>query len=144
VSCTNAQSYKRNHITSIIFTNLKTDLQYFPSTLCTMLLRIVTDVTKHTPSIIPDVFNFCSVLGDTWVMGDPAIVYTVNALFPVFYMLFSKFNRLCGQSSGYRSRGPGFDSQLPDFMTSSGSGTGSTQPREDNWGATWKKVATPV
>jgi len=31
---------------------------------------------------------------------------------------------------------------LPDFPSSSGSGTGSTQPREVNWGATWmKKVA---
>jgi hypothetical protein len=28
---------------------------------------------------------------------------------------------------------------LPDFLRSSGSGTESTQPREDNWGATWKK-----
>jgi hypothetical protein len=28
---------------------------------------------------------------------------------------------------------------LPDFMRSSGPGTGSTQPREDNWGDTWKK-----
>jgi hypothetical protein len=26
---------------------------------------------------------------------------------------------------------------LPDFLRSSGSGTGSSQPREDNWGATW-------
>jgi hypothetical protein len=28
---------------------------------------------------------------------------------------------------------------LPDFLRSSGSGTGFTQPREYNWGATWKK-----
>ena len=34
---------------------------------------------------------------------------------------------------------------LPDFLSISGSETGSTQPRELNWGATWiKKVAAPV
>jgi hypothetical protein len=34
---------------------------------------------------------------------------------------------------------------LPDFLRSSGSGTLFTQPRESNWGATWKKrVAAPV
>jgi hypothetical protein len=34
---------------------------------------------------------------------------------------------------------------LPHFLSSSGSGMGSTQPRELNWGATWiKKVAAPV
>jgi hypothetical protein len=39
-------------------------------------------------------------------------------------------DRLCGlvvRVSGYRSRGPGFN-----FLRNSGSGTGSTQPREDN------------
>jgi hypothetical protein len=29
---------------------------------------------------------------------------------------------------------------LPHSLRSSGSGTGSTQPREYNWGATWKKM----
>jgi hypothetical protein len=28
---------------------------------------------------------------------------------------------------------------LQDFLRSSGSGTGSTQPRKDNWGVTWMK-----
>jgi hypothetical protein len=28
---------------------------------------------------------------------------------------------------------------LPDFLRNSGSGKGSTQPREDNWGAIWMK-----
>jgi hypothetical protein len=28
---------------------------------------------------------------------------------------------------------------LPDFLRSSGSGTGFTHPREDNWGTAWKK-----
>jgi hypothetical protein len=28
---------------------------------------------------------------------------------------------------------------LPHFLRNMGSGTGSTQPREDNWGATWMK-----
>ena len=40
--------------------------------------------------------------------------------------------KVCGlvvRVSGYRYRGPGFDPPaLPDFLSSSGSGTGSTQP----------------
>jgi hypothetical protein len=42
-------------------------------------------------------------------------------------------DRLCGlvvRVPGYRSRGPGSIPTLPDFLRSSGSGTGSTQPRE--------------
>jgi hypothetical protein len=51
-------------------------------------------------------------------------------------------DRLCGlvvKVPGYRYRGP---ASIPGaarfFLRSSGSGTGSTQPREDNWGTTWK------
>ena len=41
-------------------------------------------------------------------------------------------------TSDYHPRGPGFDSRLypRNFPESVGSGTGSTQPREDNWVAT--------
>jgi hypothetical protein len=55
-------------------------------------------------------------------------------------------DRLCGlvvRVLGYRSGGPGSISGTTRFFrgkkkeTRSGSGTGSTQPREYNWGATW-------
>jgi ribosomal protein L37E len=42
-----------------------------------------------------------------------------------------------GQSSWLQIRRPGFDSRHYQKEKSSGSGTGSTQPREYNWGATW-------
>jgi hypothetical protein len=44
------------------------------------------------------------------------------------------FDRLCGLVvglPGYRSGGPGSIPALPDFLRSSGSGTGSTQPRKE-------------
>jgi hypothetical protein len=43
-----------------------------------------------------------------------------------------------GQSSWLQIRRPGFDSRHYE-KNNSGSGTGSTQPREYNWGATWLK-----
>jgi hypothetical protein len=49
-------------------------------------------------------------------------------------MLYTDLVHLCGlvvRVPGYRSRCPGFD-----FLRSSGSGTESTQPHEDNRGAT--------
>jgi hypothetical protein len=51
-----------------------------------------------------------------------------------FLQMFDRFCGLVVTVTGYRSIGPGFDS-LPDFLRSSGSGTGSTQPREYNRGA---------
>jgi hypothetical protein len=53
-----------------------------------------------------------------------------------------EFDRLCGlvfRVPGCISRGPGSIPGATRFFRSSGFGTGSTQPREYNWGPTWKK-----
>jgi hypothetical protein len=53
-----------------------------------------------------------------------------------FFLCLWELGRLCGpvvRVPGYRSTGPWFDSRvLPDFLRTSGSGTGYTQPPEDN------------
>jgi hypothetical protein len=70
-------------------------------------------------------------------------IYAVSVAFPLLCIYIYIYDRLCGlvvRVLGYRFGGPGFDSQaLQDFSTkkkkrktSSGSGTGFTQPREYN------------
>jgi hypothetical protein len=59
----------------------------------------------------------------------------------LFHVAVTVNDRLCGlvvRVLGYRSGGPG---SIPGTTRkkSSASGTGSTQPREYNWGATWWK-----
>jgi hypothetical protein len=57
-----------------------------------------------------------------------------------FAVLYRALDRLCGlvvRVLGYRSGGSGFDSLHYQKKNISGSGTGSTQPRDYNWGATW-------
>jgi hypothetical protein len=56
------------------------------------------------------------------------------------YVMQKKVDRLCGlvvRVLGYRFGGPGSIPGTTKKKESSGSGTGSTQPREYNWGATW-------
>ena len=58
-----------------------------------------------------------------------------------FILIYFKIGRLFGivvSASDCHPRGPGFHSRLyPRFFSGCiGSGTGSTQPREDNWVAT--------
>jgi hypothetical protein len=65
------------------------------------------------------------------------VVSTIRRLMPLFISpLWSS-----GQSSWLQiQRSWVRVPSLPDFQRSSGPGTGSTQPREDNWGATWKEI----
>jgi hypothetical protein len=50
------------------------------------------------------------------------------------------WGRLCGQSFWLQIRSSLVRFPIPpDFLRSRGSGTGSAQPRDENWGATWRR-----
>jgi hypothetical protein len=67
------------------------------------------------------------------------IIIIIIIIVIIIIIIIIIIDRLCGlviRVPGYRSGGPG---SIPGTTRkkSSGSGTGSTQPREYHWGATW-------
>jgi hypothetical protein len=67
---------------------------------------------------------------------------SICGMLPIHTRLWAFRDRLCGlvvNVPGYRSRGPAWVPSATRFSENSGSGTGSTQPCEYKWGATWKK-----
>jgi hypothetical protein len=71
-----------------------------------------------------------------WIYS--AVEWVRPVVSPLFGFANTQIDRLCGlvvRVLDFRCRGPGFDSQALQ-KKSSGSGTGSTQPREYNWRAT--------
>ena len=76
-----------------------------------------------------------------------AVLYVTLFIYLFIYLFIVYLTRPPLLSSGqsfwlqiqrYRVRFPA----LPDFLSSSGSGTGSTQPREVKWGANWIKSSS--
>jgi hypothetical protein len=104
---------------------------------------------------------FSSVQFFMWLHSGPTASYRVRQKHlpsTIFFLLKrpnlfpicnNTFDRPCGlvvRVLGYRIGGPGsipgttrFSEEKKRKENSSGDGTGSTQPREYNWGATWKK-----
>ena len=66
------------------------------------------------------------------------ILYMKPRSFEIFMVRTDHLFGILVSTSDCHPRGPGFDSRLYPriFSGSIGSGTGSTQPREDNWVAT--------
>jgi hypothetical protein len=80
-----------------------------------------------------------------WLNDSAGHVFKIREPFKLFVRCCKGNDRLCGlvvRVLGYRSGGPGSIPGTTRFSgkkgkKSSGSGTGSTQPREYYWGATW-------
>jgi hypothetical protein len=96
----------------------------------------LSSIFKNTVHLCPSVF-FEAICRASCTNSEACFVFHNTLTFSVTYY---HFDRLCGlvvRVLGYRSGGPGSIPGTTRGKKSNGSGTGSTQPRVYNWGATW-------
>jgi hypothetical protein len=95
--------------------------------------RILSQWNSLSQTTSPGSYILILSLGFLWNQTDyfPRNKYIKFCIYLFWPLLWSS-----GQSSWLQIRKPGFDSRHYQ-KKSSGSGKGSSQPREYNWGATW-------
>jgi hypothetical protein len=105
------------------------------------ILKQMKEMTSSPNNPLPATDEISHFVTWMFVMSVKPFENSMGSLYHLLYKLFWPPLWSSGQSSWlliqrFRVRFPA----LPDFfLRSTGSGTGSTQPREDNWGAIWKE-----
>jgi hypothetical protein len=88
-------------------------------------LRIIFSLSRVLPLVI---LSVCVCL----LCTEFSCISVSNVVLNISHVYQYLIDLLCGRVPGYRSRGPVRFPSLPDFLRTSGSGTGSAQPYEYN------------